>query len=138
MTDISCQESDESDSELVLLLEEMERREAELEEEAAEEADLTVGYNSPTNTFLSLSDIALCTHDVGGSKAEPPVRPPGCGGRAPICTALQYKYAALCHCSCIQPLPGNTGRPVRKCVNLLCTAGREESCCLFSNKQKME
>ncbi|CAI5651426.1 phospholipase D3 isoform X2 [Oreochromis niloticus] len=34
-------ESDESDSELVQLQEEMERREAELEEEAAEEADLT-------------------------------------------------------------------------------------------------
>lgn len=33
----------------------MERREAELEEEAAEEADLTVGYNSPTNTPLSLT-----------------------------------------------------------------------------------
>lgn len=55
VTDISCQESDESDSELVLLQEEMERREAELEEEAAEEADLTVGYNSPTNTPLSLT-----------------------------------------------------------------------------------
>lgn len=51
----SCQESDESDSELVLLQEEMERREAELEEEVAEEADLTVGYNSPTNTPLSLT-----------------------------------------------------------------------------------
>lgn len=73
----------------------------------------------------------------GQSKAEPPVRPPGCG-RAPICTALQYKYPALCHCSCIKPLPGNTGRPVRKCLNLLCPAGREESCCLFSNKQKIE
>lgn len=130
------QESDESDSDSVQS-QEMERPEDELEEEAAEEADQTVGYNSPPTPlflFLLLSDIVLCRK--GGGKAEPPMSPAGCG-RALICTALHYKYTALwlCHCSCMQPLPENIGRLVRKRVSLFYPAGRESSWGLFTNKQ---
>lgn len=60
---------------------------AELEEEAAEEADLTVGYNSlyrkkpQTNTPLSITCRFICA-----GKAWPPTMP-GCG-TALISTAL--------------------------------------------------
>jgi len=70
----SSQESDESDSSESAPNRVMERHPSELqEEEAAEEAALTVSYNSPIHTPLA---VGRCSAEAG--KAELPMRP-GCG-----------------------------------------------------------